>query len=125
MMADRDQECMIDGRRWRRICRDVDVVSHRGFRAELSFDHVIAVFRVDGEPCAVSNICPHQHADMLAEGVVEDGAIVCPLHGWTYDLRTGAPRFGTSALTTYDVMTIDGAIWICVPEETVPGWASW
>ncbi len=51
----------------------------------------IALFSVDGEVLAVHNYCPHQHVSKLHESVVEGGTITCPMHGWSFDLRTGAP----------------------------------
>jgi nitrite reductase/ring-hydroxylating ferredoxin subunit len=48
----------------------------------------IAIF-ADGDTLyAVDNTCRHNLAP-LDEGFVEDGCVVCPWHGWTYDLATG------------------------------------
>lgn len=38
----------------------------------------------DGVPHAVKDRCLHRSA-MLSAGTVEDGNIVCPYHGWTFD----------------------------------------
>ena len=37
---------------------------------------------------ACENYCPHQGSPMLA-GIVKNGIISCPRHGWHYDLTTG------------------------------------
>lgn len=50
----------------------------------------IALFSVDGEVFAVNNYCPHQHLSKLHESIVEGTVITCPMHGWTFDLRSGA-----------------------------------
>lgn len=40
---------------------------------------------------AVDGTCPHAGGP-LGDGVVEDGALTCPWHGWSYDLATGQSR---------------------------------
>lgn len=48
----------------------------------------VAVFRLDDGFFAIDNLCLHQ-AGPLCEGDIEDGAVTCPWHGWSYDIRTG------------------------------------
>lgn len=50
--------------------------------------HVIAVFYHAGQWYAIDGMCSHQGGP-LAEGVVRDGCVTCPWHGWQYDLATG------------------------------------
>ena len=49
----------------------------------------IAVFKCDGQLYATQGSCPHA-GTALAAGTVEGGAVVCPGHGYRFDLRTGA-----------------------------------
>ena len=49
----------------------------------------IAVFKHEGKLCAMQNICPHE-GGQLSAGRIEDGAAVCPLHGYKFDLINGA-----------------------------------
>ena len=49
----------------------------------------IAVFKHQGKLCALQNICPHE-GGQLSAGWIEDGAAVCPLHGYKFDLASGA-----------------------------------
>jgi ferredoxin-nitrite reductase len=49
----------------------------------------IAVFKHEGRLCALQNICPHE-GGQLSAGWIEDGAAVCPLHGYKFDLASGA-----------------------------------
>lgn len=51
-------------------------------------DLVLAVGRHDGALFAVHDFCPHAGAS-LAAGTLDDGFLVCPLHGYAYDVRTG------------------------------------
>ena len=48
----------------------------------------IAVFRQDGKLCAIQNACPHE-GGQLSKGWIEGEAVVCPLHGYKFDLKTG------------------------------------
>jgi nitrite reductase/ring-hydroxylating ferredoxin subunit len=49
----------------------------------------VAVFRRGEELLAIGNDCPHQGGS-LCDGWVEGDIVVCPLHGWEFDMRTGA-----------------------------------
>lgn len=37
----------------------------------------------------VERLCPHRQADLSVFGEIEDGQLVCTLHGWRFDLETG------------------------------------
>lgn len=54
----------------------------------------IALFRVGDRVYAIDNRCPHRNGPLI-RGFIEDGPkegpwIRCPMHGWRYDLATGA-----------------------------------
>ncbi len=49
----------------------------------------VAVFKYQGRLCALQNNCPHE-GGQLAMGWLEGGEVVCPLHGYKFDLKTGA-----------------------------------
>ena len=49
----------------------------------------VALFHRDGEIFALGNECPHQSGS-LCDGLVEGDIVTCPVHGWEFDLRTGA-----------------------------------
>jgi nitrite reductase/ring-hydroxylating ferredoxin subunit len=61
----------------------------------------IAVYNIDGQFYATDNICTHAHA-LLSEGWLEQGIIECPLHGGSFDVKTGK---GVTAPITCDVRT--------------------
>ena len=52
----------------------------------------IAFFKSSGEICAIHNLCPHAGGP-LAEGSVREGQVMCPWHGWQFNLKTGACAF--------------------------------
>ncbi len=47
-----------------------------------------AVYKLDGEFYVSDDICTHGLVS-LSNGEVEDGQIVCPLHGGAFDIRSG------------------------------------
>ena len=50
--------------------------------------HVLVAL-VDGAPVAIEDACNHAGAS-LAEGDRDGGCVSCPMHGYRFDLRTGA-----------------------------------
>ena len=54
-------------------------------------DREFAIGLVDGAVFAIANVCSHAFA-RLSDGHVEGYEIVCPLHGGSFDVRTGEAR---------------------------------
>ncbi|MEM7231886.1 MAG: nitrite reductase small subunit NirD [Planctomycetota bacterium] len=69
----------------------------------LAGEHDVAVFEVDGDVRAIGNRCPHAGAP-LSEGYVQGEHVVCPLHAWRFDLKTGGcPDVPNVSVPSYDV----------------------
>lgn len=59
---------------------------------------------------AIGNRCPH-HNGRLGDGQVQNGEIVCPLHRWRFDVKTGRTRRDRSVRARiYPVWVADGTI---------------
>lgn len=72
----------------------------------------IAIVRCseDGEPHAIDNRCPHR-GGQLGDGTVRGEDIVCPLHGYDFDLHTGISRYDpTERVPVYPARLHDGHI---------------
>ena len=70
----------------------------------------IAVFRLrDGTLRAIDAVCPHRGGP-LADGLADGTVVVCPLHGHTFDLCSGADTAGGLSVRSYPVVATDGAI---------------
>jgi nitrite reductase/ring-hydroxylating ferredoxin subunit len=70
----------------------------------------VALFRRGDEVLAVGNECPHQGGN-LCDGFVEGDIVICPLHGWEFDLRSGACMTVPGESVPRYVATVeDGAI---------------
>ena len=76
----------------------------------------IAIFQVGSDVFAVRNDCPHQHFQLLHQGELKGHALTCPMHGWTYDLRTGKGIIGNGNLKQYAVKVIGDDVWIEQPQ---------
>jgi len=46
------------------------------------------IFRLDGQWYALRNVCPHAGRP-LGDGARRGNAIVCPHHGYAYNIKTG------------------------------------
>lgn len=72
----------------------------------------IAVFRQrNGQLFALQNLCPHRQGP-LADGIIGDGKVVCPLHGHKFHLSTGAGSEPSECVRTYLVQVRDGEMFI-------------
>ena len=61
---------------------------------------------------ALSNRCPHR-LGQIGDGAVENGRVICPLHGWDFDLRTGiSPYDPSDRLATYPCRHHEGRLQI-------------
>lgn len=78
--------------------------------------HPVMVVLVEGEPHALSDVCPHVGAS-LSGGIVKDGCVTCPSHLWRFSLTDGT-RMGRSdvGVPVYSCrVTDDGWIEVAVP----------
>lgn len=95
--------------KFHKVCRINELRENEGRRfivpaSDGSGDEVeIAIFKVDGEIYALSNICPHQHTALIYNGFIEEGCVVCPAHGWKFDLKTGNQPTGRKGLDVYPI----------------------
>ncbi len=72
----------------------------------------VAVFRREPEILAVGNDCPHQGGS-LCDGWVEGEIVICPLHGWEFDMRTGAcMTVPGESVPRYTATVEDGTVYL-------------
>lgn len=75
----------------------------------------IALFNLDGSFHALDDACPHRGAS-LAEGWCESGQVLCPLHGWAFDVRSGQCLTRPDRpVASYHAEVRDGSVWVTVP----------
>lgn len=84
-------------------CRTVEV---RGKRLALA--NVAGVFH------AIDDTCPHRGAP-LGAGYLEGHRLFCPMHGWEFDVTSGACLARPEKpLRHYATMVRDGRVWVAV-----------
>lgn len=80
----------------------------------------LALYVVDGEYFATSDVCTHGQA-FLSDGYLDGHLIECPLHQGLFDVRTGAPAGApcTVAVRTFPVKVEDGFLHVQVEHAPV------
>jgi nitrite reductase/ring-hydroxylating ferredoxin subunit len=94
-----------------KICSLKDLSENKGKRFIIE-ENEIAIFLVAGEVFALSNHCPHQHSAMIYDGFLADGCVVCPAHGWMFNLKTGKTPEGGNGLESYETMVMGKDVYI-------------
>jgi nitrite reductase (NADH) small subunit len=87
------------------VCELADVPPGEG-RVVTIDGRRIAVFHAPSGWYALDAVCPHRGGP-LADGIVSDTTVTCPLHDRRFDLATGASLDGCDAVAAYPV-TVEG-----------------
>ena len=80
-------------------------------------DDEVALFKVKGEIYALGNVCPHQHASIIFQGFIQEECVVCPAHGWEFNLKTGKRKFGNKGLEVYEVRIKEHKIFVRIKQK--------
>jgi phenylpropionate dioxygenase-like ring-hydroxylating dioxygenase large terminal subunit len=113
---------------WHPVARTLDVAGGAHAVRLLSTD--VVLFRgADGTVTALPDRCSHRESP-LSPGAVDDGCIVCPYHGWTFDQTGRCVRVPSAAdgvpvppkahLTPYHCTERYGLVWVCLGEPRAP-----
>ena len=74
----------------------------------------VALFNVDGAFYALDNTCAHRGGP-LGEGDTEGTIVICPWHGWRWDVTTGANANNPAVrVSCYPVTVEQGGIFVTV-----------
>jgi len=77
-------------------------------------DRELALFNISGQFYALDGRCPHRGGP-LGEGITENGRVYCPLHGWEFDVKTGACiNNPEKPVACFPTRVLDGKVEICV-----------
>lgn len=90
-----------------RIAQKSDLPSEDQAKEFTVGERVICIANVGGNCSAMDNACLHRGGP-LGQGVVEDGKIVCPWHGWQYDPKTGEAEHNPNAKVAVYPLRIEG-----------------
>lgn len=74
----------------------------------------IALCNVDGTVYAVSDVCPHAGGP-IGDGTLEGATVICPYHGWSYDVRDGRCFVDAQVtLPTFEAVVSGGTVCVRV-----------
>jgi len=77
----------------------------------------LCVARIGGRIAVIGNHCPHSGGP-LGQGMVEAGKVICPLHGWAFDVGTGATEEDDELhVPVFESEVRDGALFVRPPER--------
>jgi nitrite reductase (NADH) small subunit len=81
----------------------------------------LAICNDAGAFYACEDVCPHE-GSTLARGRVCEGQIVCPVHHWPWDLKSGLtdPSLPHLRLRLYACEVRDGKVYVDVSEPLPP-----
>ena len=76
----------------------------------------LCIGRSDGELFAVDDECPHAGGS-LSEGLLDGDQVVCPLHAYGFEVRSGhCPDDPSCSIRAYAIRLEDGQIQVRLPE---------
>ena len=99
---------------WHEVANADDVAPEEPIKVQVG-DEEIALYHVDGDIYATSNICTHAFASMV-DGYQEGVEIECPLHEGRFNIKTGAPVCPpvSEPLRTFEVKVENGKVLVKV-----------
>ena len=103
------------------VAKDGDIHEGQG-RSFAVNGTMVGVFLENGRYFAINDFCPHMGAS-LADGHVEDGAVMCPWHAWRFRLDDGAWMDNSKSgicTATYEIRVENGEIQVQVPPADEP-----
>jgi len=102
---------------WADLCALGDVPDQGGFYI-VHRSHALAIFKVASDQVRVlDDACPHAGASLSgghiqSEEPLQSQCVVCPWHGWAFDIDTGrCPDNPEIKVNTYPARIIDGCVW--------------
>lgn len=95
---------------WTRVTHAENIPPLEGRSVTLG-DLEVAIFNLKDRFVTIENRCPHKGGP-LCDGIVSGAAVVCPLHGWRFDLDSGAAVRASlpACIATFPTRVKDGVI---------------
>ena len=95
---------------WTRVGRVDDIPLLEGRTTSIDGRRV-AIFRLHEGFAALDAHCPHADGP-LADGIVADACVTCPLHGRRFDLASGEALNGDEAVAVHEVRVDGDELWV-------------
>ncbi|MEM7407283.1 MAG: non-heme iron oxygenase ferredoxin subunit [Pseudomonadota bacterium] len=103
---------------WHAVCGVDDLGDEDVLQYLVDGETPVAVYNVDGEFYATSDLCTYQHAS-LSDGFVADDEIECPAHQCRFHIVTGEVRAGPASedLAAYSVRVHGDTVYVLFVDE--------
>ena len=108
---------MAEKLRWHRVAA-VDPLEDNSVTSVTAGVKAICLAKYEGQYYALDNHCPHQGGP-LGEGLIENGYVRCPWHGYEYAPGDGSPPGGyDDRVETYPLEMREDGIYVAVDQDT-------
>jgi len=98
-----------------RVCSVDDIPPGEG-RAITVHGRRIAIFRTPDRWYALDALCPHLGGP-LADGILADRTVICPLHERRFALDTGEAMTGGPCVQPHDIEVRNGQVYLQLARE--------
>ncbi|MDB5348196.1 MAG: Rieske (2Fe-2S) iron-sulfur domain protein [Schlesneria sp.] len=85
----------------------IDDVSPGSGREFVAGGRIVALFHLEDGFHAMDGICPHAGGP-LAQGEIRGSVVICPWHGWQFDVTTGRHCLNAHLCQPSFPVTIEG-----------------
>ncbi|HWH94868.1 MAG TPA: Rieske 2Fe-2S domain-containing protein [Baekduia sp.] len=116
-MAARPDRLPADARTMTFACRIDDVPLGEGREISVAGRRV-AIFRTTRAWYALDATCPHRGGP-LADGLICDRSVICPLHERRFDLVTGAPLVAGDPVAAHAVEVRGDGIYVALGDGSI------
>lgn len=108
-MSNTSEQLLQDG--FELACSLEEVPDDMPMRVEIQGQGVL-ICRSEDAIFAVDEICPHKRRSM-AYGIVFEGDLICPWHGYAFNLETGrCDQRRCEPATVYEVQIVDEQVYV-------------
>jgi nitrite reductase/ring-hydroxylating ferredoxin subunit len=81
-------------------------------------DRSIGLIQLNDSFYAFSSTCPHRGASLIEGSINGIGEIICPLHHYRFDIKTGQVKSGSCGdLEVFPCELLEGGLKITLPEN--------
>mgnify|MGYP006281698131 CR=1 FL=1 len=103
-------------------CSIDEVPAVGGCKVTLDDGTAVAVFRESEHFFAIAQQCPHQHYNVMHRCHVHNHLVSCPMHGWTFDIRSGSETKQRGRIKTFETLVVNNEVYVQHTLFATPRW---
>lgn len=97
----------------------IDQLQEGRFAFDTADGDTLLVIQAAGQVQVIEGLCPHQYFPLEFADLEDDSVLVCPLHGWRFDVTTGqSPDVAQICLRRWPAEVRDGKVYAANPRGT-------